>query len=70
MDIQVIALVIYLAGVAGCAVAGDKRTVGLGGGLALGLFCTPLVGAVLLLAWPSREEVAYYYWLKKREEQK
>lgn len=70
MDIQLILALIYLAGVAGCAVAGDKRTVGLGGGVALGLFCTPLVGAVLLLAWPSREEVAYYYWLKKREEQK
>ena len=55
---------------AGCAVAGDKRTVGLGGGLALGLFCTPLVGAVLLLAWPSREEVAYYLFLKKQSEQK
>ena len=70
MDIQLILALIYLAGVAGCAVAGDKRTVGLGGGVALGLFCTPLVGAVLLLAWPSREEVAYYYWLKKREDGK
>lgn len=63
-------LLIYLAGVIGCGLAGDKRTVGLVGGLALGLLCTPLVGAVLLLAWPSREEMAYYHWLKKKEEGK
>lgn len=69
-DVQTIAVLIYLAGVIGCAIAGDKRTCGLAGGIALGLFCTPLVGAILLLAWPSREEVAYYYYLKKKDAEK
>lgn len=67
-DIQTIAILIYLAGVIGCGIAADKRTCGLAGGLAFAIFCTPLVGAILILAWPGREEVAYYYWLKKREE--
>lgn len=66
-DLQTVAGLLYIAGVIGCGIAADKRTCGLLGGFALGLFCTPLVGAILLLAWPSREEVAYYYWLKKKD---
>jgi len=60
-------ILIYIAGVIGCALAGDKRTVGLLGGLALGILTTPLVGAILILSWPTRLE-AEAHFLKKKDE--
>lgn len=66
-DFQTIAVVMYLAGIIGCGMAGDKRTIGAAGAVALALFATPLVGAVLLLSWPTRMEAEAYYKAKSDE---
>lgn len=55
-----ILILIYLAGCACVAYAGDQRTVGMGKALAMALVATPLLGALLILAWPSRDEFAYW----------
>lgn len=66
-DLGTIAIMVYLAGVVGCGMAGDKRTIGAAGAAALALFATPLVGAVLLLSWPTRMEAEAYYKAKSEE---
>lgn len=53
-------LLAYLLGVAAVGYAADQRTCGTGIGLVLGLLTTPFLGAILILAWPSREEYAYW----------
>lgn len=55
-----ILILFYLAGCACVAYAGDQRTVGMGKALAMALVATPLVGALLILAWPSRDAFAYW----------
>lgn len=57
----------YLAGVIGTGLAGDKRTIGGLGAAVLAFFATPLVAAVLILAWPSRIEAEAYYKGKSEE---
>lgn len=53
-------LLAYLLGVAGVGYAADQRTCGPGIGVVLALITTPFVGAILILAWPSREQYAYW----------
>jgi hypothetical protein len=55
-----IIVLIYLAGCACVAFAGDQRTIGMGKALLISVVASPVVGALLILAWPSREEYAYW----------
>ncbi len=66
-DLQSAFIIIYLAGVVGTGLAGDKRTIGSVGAATLAFFTTPLVASVLILAWPSRMEAEAYYKAKSEE---
>ena len=66
-DLQNALIIIYLVGVVGVGFAGEKRTIGAFGAIALALFASPLVAAVLILAWPSRMEAEAYYKGKSEE---
>lgn len=66
-DLHSALIVMYLAGVIGTGLAGDKRTIGGLGAAVLAFFATPLVAAVLILAWPSRIEAEAYYKGKSEE---
>lgn len=61
MEFQTIVVIVYLAGVVGAFMAGEKRTIGGFGAAGLALLATPLVGGVLLLSWPSKIEAEEYY---------
>lgn len=63
-----IAVIMYIAGVIGCTAAGEQRTIGAGKALLFAVFASPVVAALIVLAYPTREEIAYYHWLKKRED--
>lgn len=65
--LQVTFAALYLAGCVATAIAADQRTAGPIQGFIMAMLCTPLVAGVLILAYPSREEIAYYQWLKKKE---
>lgn len=67
MEIQTVLILGYVAGVIGCGLAGDKRTIGGAGAAALALFATPLVAAPLLACWPDREEAKERYERKAQE---
>lgn len=64
--LQAAVALLYILGCVFTAVAADQRTAGPGLGFVMALFCTPLVGAVLILAYPKREEAAHYYRMKKK----
>lgn len=70
MEMQTVLLVVYVAGVLGCGVAGDKRTIGGAGAAVLAFFATPLVAAPLLSCWPSKMEAEAYYRGKIEEAKK
>lgn len=60
MNDMEILILFYLLGCACVAFAGDQRTIGMGKALVMALVATPVVGAILILAWPSRDEYAYW----------
>ncbi|TXH45490.1 MAG: hypothetical protein E6Q97_31450 [Desulfurellales bacterium] len=60
MDATTLLTVFYVAGVACVGIAADQRKCGLVTGAVLAALTTPLVGAILILAWPSRDEYAYW----------
>jgi len=66
-DLHSALIIMYLAGVVGAGLAGDKRTIGGVGAATLAFFASPLVAAVLILAWPSRMEAEAYYKGKSEE---
>lgn len=67
MEFQTIVVIVYLAGVVGAFMAGEKRTIGGVGAAGLALLATPLVGGILLLSWPSKMEAEEYYKKKIAE---
>lgn len=67
MEFNTILLLLYLGGIVSVALAGDRRTIGMGPAALMALFATPLVAAVLLLAWPSRQDAEMYYKGKMEE---
>lgn len=61
MEITTILAVNYLAGVACVAYAGERRTIGMFGAGMIALLASPIVGAILLLAWPTRQDAERYH---------
>jgi hypothetical protein len=53
-------IIAYLAGIACVGYAGDRRTCGIATAAIMAAVATPVVGAILILAWPSRDEYAYW----------
>lgn len=68
LELFPIFLLLYFACTICVVVASNNRQCNMGFIVFCALVGSPLFAALVLLAHPSKEEIAYYKWLKKQQE--